>query len=139
MSVYGLMYKVGNGITYSTVSLQRTLSDLTPVLDVNYGKGRLAVMGGDLNMTPQIPPPDRNAHIAILDRIKAFGLVDCLGETHEGFVRTYRHQNKPTGTPWHDDWVFASPKLKLVTCEPLDLEAAWALSDHCPVVAEFET
>jgi endonuclease/exonuclease/phosphatase family metal-dependent hydrolase len=137
VSVYGLLTKLGNGTTYSTSSVQRTLSDLTPVLDVPRSRTHV-IMAGDLNVSPQIPAPDMGAHIAILDRISAFGLVDCLAATHDGLVRTYRHRNQPTSKPWQLDWVFAAPKLKLLSCEPLDDEKAWALSDHCPVLAEFE-
>jgi hypothetical protein len=94
-------------------------------------------MAGDLNVSPQISPPDREAHVAVIDRIKAFGLVDCLGATHAEFVRTHRPRNKEAGPPWQDDWLFASPKLVLTRCEPVGTDEAWALSDHCPVLAEF--
>ncbi len=66
------------------------------------------------------------------------GMIDCLGEFHTDFVRTHRHKNNPDSVPYQDDWIFASKKLKPVSCAPLDTEEAWKLSDHCPVVAEFE-
>jgi hypothetical protein len=28
--------------------------------------------------------------------------------------------------------------LTLLSCEPVDSEEAWSLSDHCPVVADFD-
>jgi hypothetical protein len=42
------------------------------------------VVGGDLNMSPQIRWPDTETHKAVIQRIKAFGLKDCLRATHEG-------------------------------------------------------
>jgi exonuclease III len=41
--------------------------------------------------------------------------------------------------PWQDDYLFASPQLadKLTACYADDTDAAWAQSDHCPVVADF--
>jgi exonuclease III len=137
VSVYGVMHKLRNEVTYATTSVQRTLSDLTPVLDVHRSKARV-VMAGDFNVSPQIGSSDTNAHVAIIDRIKAFGLVDCLGSKHDGYVRTHRHRNKMDGKAWQIDWMFSSMKLKLSSCKPMDVEEAWKLSDHCPVVADFD-
>lgn len=117
--------------------MQRTLSDLTPILDVNRSKAPV-VLGGDLNVSPQIRWPDTAAHKAVIERIKAFGLRDCLGATHAGFVQTYRSRNSRSRSSWQGDWVFASDRLRLVRCEPEDSDQAWALSDHCPIVADFE-
>jgi exonuclease III len=134
-SVYGMLaFKVRNGMRYAVTTVHRTLSDLTPILDVNRSKAAI-VLAGDLNVTPQIREPDKEAHEAVIKRIKAFGLADCLGDAHGGeFVRTY----KKHVLPWQDDWVFASKALRCLTCQPVDTEEAWALSDHCPVVADFE-
>jgi endonuclease/exonuclease/phosphatase family metal-dependent hydrolase len=133
-SVYGMLaFRVRNGQRYAVTTLQRTLSDLTPVLDVHRSQAPV-ILAGDLNVSPQIQWPDTAAHTAVIARIKAFGLTDCLGDTNDGeYVRTY---GKPE-TPFQDDWVFASPALKCTRCEPVDTEEAWALSDHCPVIAEF--
>jgi len=106
-------------------------------LDVNRS-GAPVVLGGDLNVSPQIRWPDTDAHRAVIERIKAFGLRDCLGATHQGFVQTYRSRNPRARGPWQGDWVFASERLNLLSCDPVDADQAWALSDHCPVVAEFE-
>jgi exonuclease III len=134
-SVYGMLaFRVRNGRRYAVTTVHRTLSDLTPILDVKRSKAAV-VLAGDLNVTPQIREPDTAAHEAVIQRIKAFGLADCLGEAHGGeFVRTYRKH----ALPWQDDWVFASEALTCVKCEPVDTEEAWSLSDHCPVIAEFK-
>jgi endonuclease/exonuclease/phosphatase family metal-dependent hydrolase len=134
-SVYGMLsLTVRNGRRYAVTTVHRTLSDLTPILDVKRSKAAL-ILAGDLNVTPQIREPDTAAHEAVIQRIKAFGLGDCLGDAHEGrFVRTYaKHE-----LDWQDDWVFASPALRCTMCEPVDTKEAWTLSDHCPVIAEFE-
>ncbi|MGH9197762.1 MAG: hypothetical protein ACRD1T_18715, partial [Acidimicrobiia bacterium] len=140
ISIYGVLdLPLRNGMRYSVTSVHRMLSDLTPILDLARSRVRRVIMGGDLNITPQIPPPDSERHQLVIDRIKAFGFVDCLGESHNDFVRTHRHLDKKESPPYQDDWIFMSPNLKLSSCEALNEdEAAWALSDHCPVVAEFE-
>jgi len=137
ISIYGVMTSVFTKIVYATTAVQRMLSDLTPVIDMHRSRDAV-VMGGDLNITPQIPPPDSKAHVAIIDRIKAFDMIDCLGAFNDGFVRTLRHRNSPESAPYQNDWIFASKKLKAISCEALDSEDSWVLSDHCPVVAEFE-
>lgn len=138
VSIYGVMKAVLTNVEYATTTVQRTLSDLTPILDVNPSQ-EAVVLGGDINVTPQIRPVRyRAAHVAIIDRIKAFGMTDCLGKFNEGYVRTLRHQNRPDSTPYQNDWIFASKKLVPLSCRAIDTEAAWALSDHCPVLAEFE-
>ncbi|MGH9894322.1 MAG: hypothetical protein ACREA0_20530, partial [bacterium] len=134
-SVYGMLaLRVRNGRRYAVTTVHRTLSDLTPILDVKRSKAAV-ILAGDLNVTPQIREPDTAAHEAVIQRIKAFGLADCLGDAHDGqFVRTYsKHKLE-----WQDDWVFASPALRCTSCEPVHTKEAWALSDHCPVIAEFE-
>jgi exonuclease III len=133
-SVYGMLaFRARNGRRYAVTTVHRTLSDLTPILDVKRSK-KPVILAGDLNVTPQIREPDTAAHEAVIQRIKAFGLTDHLGETHKGFVRTYINHK----LDWQDDWVFASPALICVRCEPENTGQAWALSDHCPVIAEFE-
>jgi exonuclease III len=137
VSMYGLIQKRANGVGYAVPSVHSALNDLTATLDVRRS-GQPVVLAGDLNVSPQVPPPDTDAHAAVISRIKAFGLIDCLGSTQDGFVRTHRHRNNPNSKAYQDDWVFASPKLRLVSCEALDDGAAWALSDHCPVLFEFD-
>jgi exonuclease III len=136
ISVYGIQRKLRNGVAYATTTVQRTLSDLTPVLDVHRSKGHV-VLAGDLNISPQIDPPDREAHVAAIDRLKAFGLVDCMKEHHDGYVQTYRHLNKSGGKPWQLDWVFAAPSLKAVSCSVVDNEESRSFSDHNPVIVDF--
>lgn len=94
---------------------------------------------------------------ATFARFDAFGLVECLANgvpVDRGplagcmcgpapdcrHVKTYRHENSIDGKPWQNEYVFATKPLAdaLISCAPVDDGQAWALSDHCPVVAEFE-
>ena len=94
ISIYGLLEsRTINGKTtlpYVTTTMQRMLSDLNFLLLDHYGK-RSIVMGGDTNISTQLQPPWTAHHQAVLDRISAFGLVDCLGKFHVGHVQTQRH------------------------------------------------
>lgn len=134
VSMYGMLtFNVRIGQRYAVTTVHLTLSDLTPILDIRRTPAPV-VLAGDLNVSPQIAWPDTAAHTAVIDRIRAFGLEDCLGAKHDGqYVRTFGTRE----TPFQDDWVFSTPSLACTRCEPVDTDEARALSDHCPVLAEF--
>lgn len=148
ISVYGLI-----DAGYAVTTMHRILSDLTPLFDDKRYNERI-ILGGDLNISTQLPPPHRTRHRIVLDRIKAFGLVDCLDlmlrdarplancPCHEALcrhIRTQRRAQNPE-VPWQNDYIFASEPLanRLKACYAHDDEGAWQLSDHCPVCAEFD-
>jgi hypothetical protein len=148
ISAYGLI-----DYGYAVTTMQRILSDLTPLFD-NARYNAQIVLAGDLNLSTQLAPPHRARHQNAFDRIKAFGLVDCLdrmlgkdrplpgcpcGAAKCRHVQTFRFAGRPHA-PWQDDYLFASPRLanKLTACYADSAGAAWDYSDHCPVVAEFE-
>jgi endonuclease/exonuclease/phosphatase family metal-dependent hydrolase len=135
VSLYGMLaFKGRNSTRYAVTTVHRALSDLTPILDIRRTPAPV-VLAGDLNVSPQIAYPDTAAHEAVIQRIEAFGLENCLGAKHDGqFVRTFGTPQ----APFQDDWVFSSPALVCTRCEAVDADEAWALSDHCPVLAEFE-
>jgi exonuclease III len=136
ISIYGIHGDPAlNGVRYVPTTVHRMLSDLTPLLDRSR---RSVIMGGDLNISPQIGYPDTRHHELVIDRIKAFGLVDCLGRFHDDYVQTHRHPG--SAQPWQDDWIFAGKRLaeSLRSCDADHSEEAWSLSDHCPVTAMFE-
>ena len=56
-------------------------------------------------------------------------------------VRTYRNGNRTESRPAQLDYVFATQPVlaELSSCVVVDDEAAWALSDHCPVVVDLNT
>jgi hypothetical protein len=59
------------------------------------------VLGGDANISPQLSPPWRAHHQAVLDRTAAFGLIDCPALFREGHVQTQRHPRSRIG--WQND------------------------------------
>jgi len=141
ISIYGalekpLRAKAAKPESYATTSMQRMLSDLTFLLDGVYGR-RPIVMGGDTNVSTQLPPPWTAHHQAVIDRIAAFGLIDCLALSHDGHVQTQRHPRSKVA--WQNDYLYVSKDLrsKIRSCEPIATETAWSLSQHCPVLLEL--
>jgi endonuclease/exonuclease/phosphatase family metal-dependent hydrolase len=149
VGLYGLMDEL------SDASVHRSLSELSPVMD-DPKYSRQVILGGDLNTGTQWPAGDafNRRDRNVLDRIEAFGLVDCIrakraegrlagcpcsdGE-HCRHVRTRRDALHPS-IPYQTDYLFASPKLAagLVSCEVLATDEWFAISDHAPIMAEFE-
>lgn len=153
ISLYGLMDEK------SDASVHRSLSELSPIFDHETYRRHL-VLGGDLNIlaNPRRNDPVRDRHPAVLARIKAYGLVDCLEKAlHERTPPRGGLSNCPCGlgddcmhtwtkldrkrptVPYQDDYLFASRSLadRLDGCEalPLSLDSP---SDHAPIVAIFE-
>lgn len=138
---------------YANTTVHRIISDLTPLFDSRAGK-RL-VLGGDLNISTQLDPPYDARSRLIFERLELFGLVDLLRLTADSrgplegcrctdpvctHVQTLRHRQ--ARKPYQNDYLFASHQLaeRLVECRALDSADPdpWAVSDHCPVMAEFE-
>ena len=139
---------------YAVTTVHKQLGDLTPLFDSN--RRDQIILGGDLNCSTQLAAPHRVRHENLFQRIQRFGLVDLLGQTKNrrtplsdcvcddapscGHVQTHRHPR--SAVPWQDDYLFASSKLadRLVDCYALDdgEPDPWSLSDHCPIVADFE-
>lgn len=147
VSVYGLIDR-----GYAITTVHRILSDLTPLIDSPLGK-RL-VLGGDLNLSTQLPSPDRERHRNTFERIKGLGLADLLASTANSrstaadcpcedtqctHVQTHKHSQ--SDAPWQNDYIFATrPLAKSVSAAYVIADGdpdPWSLSDHCPVVAEF--
>jgi exonuclease III len=153
VSLYGMLEgPLLDKQSYAVTTVHRSLSDLTPLLNA---RSTARVVGGDLNVSTQVEPPHRAAHRVVFERIAAFGLGDCTGATAssrprlencpcaEGaacaHVQTHRHARSES--PWQDDYLFASERqlmTRLQSCRVVADESVWALSDHCPVIAEFE-
>jgi hypothetical protein len=148
--VYVSAYGVMNG-GYAVTTMHKVLSDLTPLLDRDIGK-RL-IIGGDFNCSTQLGGRDRPRHRNLFDRFATLGLVDLLARTADSRPRlegcpcaddpcrhaqTLRHAR--SRVPWHNDYLFATAPLaeRLRDCQPLAVDDQWALSDHYPVIAEFE-
>jgi exonuclease III len=138
ISLYGFMPKVMNQTAYATTTLQRSLSDLTPLLDTRRNGGRRVVLAGDLNATPQYSDKyDARHQELVIERIGAFGLVDCLREAHGDYVTTFRRTRGAVTVEYQDDWMFRTPNLVLLSCVVVG-DAMGPYSDHAPIVAEFD-
>jgi len=147
VSVYGVID------VYSTTTLLRQVADLVPLFDSR--DGTRVVLGGDLNITLGIGADERARYAAVFQAIESLGLVNLFERVKnrppaiEGcdcnlkpcfHVGTHRNANYPDGIPRHLDYLFASPELAN-RCSRIRLEddaSIWELSDHCPVLAEFD-
>jgi hypothetical protein len=132
-SLYGVMVD-----KYAITSMNRHLSDLTPA--VFSGRWPRIIVGGDLNISPQLAPPWRRHHELVIERILALGFEDCLGRFHDDYVQTFFRKN---AKPYQDDWIFAKGLHQdLRACAPLNNPDERVLSEryseHCPVIASFE-
>jgi hypothetical protein len=151
ISLYGLLDE------RSDASVHRSLSEIAPIFDHGtYGKHLL--LGGDLNIlaNPRQNDPVRDRHLAVLARIKTYGLVDCLESTirregnrwtppadcpcglGDGCTHTWTKRVRGSSVPYQDDYLFASPALgdRLESCYALPFTDA-SPSDHAPIVATF--
>lgn len=122
---------------YSIIPLHRIFSDLTLLLEGKMGK-RDIILGGDFNASVQFDEQQKGeSHRILFDRVKNFGLIDCLAKFHHQPIQTYRH--KKGNTPWQIDYLFLTKRLedKLEKCYVTEDPIVSALSDHNPIVAEL--
>jgi hypothetical protein len=151
VALYGLLDEL------SDASVHRSLSEVSPVFSDPRYKDRV-ILGGDLNLTTQWPNEDGLLDRArgVLERIEAYGLVDCLKAKREGgrlpgctctlepctHTRTkWEPGLEGGGYPHQMDYLFASKRLveddRLIRCAALEPETWKNHSDHAPIVAEF--
>lgn len=152
ISLYGLLDEM------SDASVHRSLSEVSPIFDDDRYNANV-LMGGDLNTSTGWDPHTDGRHLArdraVLQRIAAYGLVDCLiQERPAGALKDCRCADGDDCThtwtrldprhpmiPYQMDYLFASPALveRLVGCEALSPLEWSRYSDHGPIVATFET
>ena len=147
LSIYGLMDELSDS------SVHRALSDMSALFSDPRYKRHL-VMGGDLNITTQYPRGRRlDACMAVLARIRAYGLTDLLADKWEALeeecgctfgddcrhTRTRIDPDDP-GRPLQVDYVFASEDMtfKPYVCSTLPREDWAECSDHAPILAIFD-
>jgi endonuclease/exonuclease/phosphatase family metal-dependent hydrolase len=136
----------------SEASVHRSLSEISPLFsDDRYNK--LLLLGGDLNTSTQWP---KGGHLdgdkALLDRIRAYGLIDCLERKRapgrlancrcvlEDCTHTWtRLDPSRPEIPLQVDYLFASPTLaeRMRTCTALPPPEWKDYSDHSPIIATF--
>lgn len=148
ISLYGLMDEK------SDTSIHRSLSELAPAFeDKRYNKQ--LVLGGDLNTWTgwKAGSWHLKRDRVLLERIEAFGLVDCLEQTRppgrlENCPCSFGEECTHTRTrvdpryphiPYQMDYLFASRALakRLTSCQALDSPSWRKRSDHFPIVATF--
>lgn len=150
ISLYGLLDDL------SDASVHRSLSDLDPIFsDPRYANR--VILGGDLNLTTQWHGEPRARAMGVFDRIRSFGLEDCLLAKRDAgridgctcspdpctHTRTkWEPGSTDGGYPHQMDYLFATPNLiengGLVRCEVPPAEVWNSVSDHAPLEATFE-
>jgi hypothetical protein len=130
------MYGTFDATSHVTPNLHRMISDLHVLLIDKAYKGRI-VIGGDWNVDRdynKINPGKAPLHRLVFERLEDsfYGLQRCNKEP----LRTIRHGSK---FPYQDDYIYVSKALiRKVSCEVVSDPVTKELSDHLPVVAEFE-
>ena len=130
------MYGTFDSTSHVTPNLHRMISDLHHLLIDKTNKGRIMI-GGDWNIDRkynEINPVKAPLHRLVFERLEDpfYGLVRCNKEP----LRTIRHRSRFS---YQDDYIYVSKALiRKVSCEVVDDPVARELSDHLPVVAEFE-
>jgi hypothetical protein len=156
VSLYGLIEEL------TDASMHRSLSEISPIFSDPSHK-ELVLLGGDFNVSTALSDPSaREQSRIVLDRIKAYKLVDCLEEWRKkkelprlpgcSCDDEYCHSltrltpNKPGAElPWRErispqvDYLFASRPLvdrldEVVEIPPEEWEPH---SDHSPIIAKF--
>jgi hypothetical protein len=151
ISLYGLIEEL------SDASVHRSLSEISPIFSDDRYK-QLVLLGGDLNTSTAWPDHDHRVRDeGVLQRIKAYGLVDCLKQTRKPgrlknckcvfgedcqhtWTRLDPNQKRRPRTPYQMDYMFASLPLakRLTSCEAIPPEEWQEYSDHSPIIATFD-
>jgi len=149
IALYGLLDEM------SDASVHRSMSELSPIFD-HRTYGKYVLLGGDLNVfaNPRPDDPTRERHLAVLTRLEAYGLSNCLEKFKRPkqqadadpcpcgdagcrrHWRTYRRSEAAPGLAYQEDFLFASRALadRLERCEVLPFQPS---SDHAPLRATF--
>jgi exonuclease III len=142
VSMYGLRDDRAGTNFITLPNLHRYLSDLTPIFN-GRSHGRNIIFGGDWNADMQLDGEfcvrgnTPNAHKIFFDRVRDFKLNDCLERFAEYPVRTWRNAQYPDKVS-QLDYCYASPNLKVVNAEVIETPQVRELSDHNPLMVEFE-
>ena len=132
---------------YAQTTMFRIVADLIPLFDSP--DGARVVVGGDFNVTTALHPNklELPRYKAIFSAIESLGLTDLSGITPNRpdpipecpcLQPDCRHfQTFESGTQL--DWMYATPELAC-RCTRVRIDrSVWpSLSDHVPIIAEFE-
>lgn len=143
ISVYGMIE------VYSQTTMLRIIADLIPLFDSSFGNR--VILGGDLNISTAFNPNSRDwpRYKAILEMLEALGLVNLASAAEEppatidGCIcgqDSCNHLHTYGSDPGSQlDWLYGSPVLAR-HCRSIraDRKVVGTLSDHAPVVANFD-
>jgi exonuclease III len=120
-------------------NLHHYLSDLTPIFN---GRRRNIIIGGDWNASMQLDGKNgntKNANKIFFDRLRDFGLKDCLEPFAEYPVQTHRH-NSDTSYPWQLDYIYAADRFanNVTSARVIDNDVVRDASDHNPIEVIFD-
>lgn len=149
VSLYGFLDE------FSDASVHRSLSEISPLVDDPRYRTHVLI-GGDLNTWSGWPAhePTLARDINLLQRFEALGLVDCLAAKRPSgrlpdctctlgdactHTRTRVDPRAPE-IPYQIDYMWASSALaeRLGSCTALATSEWFAISDHAPIVADFD-
>lgn len=125
----------GNPKLWVTEIIWAALHDHSSSSEIPY------VVGGDLNVSETFDLTWGSGNKEVLDRMNDLGFIECLRHWKGALEPTFR--NPRDGKVIHQiDHLFVSPSLKenLTACHTYEPERIFkqSLSDHLPIIAEFE-
>ena len=157
ISLYG-------ALRYAEQSVAVALADIMPMFDDTHVPKRL-ILGGDLNIhTHSNDSQERARAKPILELAESLGMCNLLryardrGLLEQGeraytqpcpcdgtdcyHVKTLNSPQSQPGAMANSDYLFATPtlarELRSLKVMNGDDDPSWSISDHCPLVAEFE-
>ena len=144
INLYGLIeYTPKKETGYSAMGLHRMISDATFLINGRSGYARQVVLGGDFNLDRKMDfgwyRKDYASAGPLLDRIVGHRLRDCVAPQYPDGVSTFRNARKPDAR-WQLDHLFATAKEfnRLKSCQVLQDIPSAEISDHNPIIAEFD-
>ena len=135
MSMYGKNvcdYEKVTAFSY-LANLHRCLSDTAPLLD-GFSSAKRFIIAGDWNAGPQWDKGKSRKNLNFFERLATFDLKDCLGHFPDGgYETTFKHNGNR-----QIDWMFASQPFTVHNPHVDYTAEIEDLSDHYPIIAEFE-
>jgi hypothetical protein len=147
VGIYGLTTDLGGeSVGHGRITVPKMFEDVAAVLD----EYEAVVVAGDLNLWP-VEKPEVISKLGLVDVVEATasqrprlsGCSGCSMGSDCGHMWTHRNGNSPNARVQHLDYIFASRSLAATVGSVKggvnDFPDAWELSDHAPVVADFNT
>jgi exonuclease III len=146
--VYGITQDAdGNSIGSGAHSVPTILNELVDL--INSPRGERLVIAGDFNLWPRDMPEE--LYEIMIDVVEDTSdtrepLEGCSGCSFEGepcgHMWTHKNGNSDNAAVQNIDYVFIAPELADVCVDvyggEADFQGIWNVSDHAPIVVEFE-